>query len=79
MGARKVKPRPTDEIAAPKCPPWNFADPKVIGAEAPPQRPERHVRPSIATLRRRLAVDLITCSRCPSYAARNTARSRRNL
>jgi len=64
----------------PKFSSRNLPFPKVTDPEAPPLRPERHVPNSIATLRRRLIVKLVAIlSRCPCCAARNTARSRRNL
>ena len=47
----------------------NLPFPKVIDPEAPPPRTERHVPNSIATMRRRLIIALVsTLSRCPCCA-----------
>ena len=54
--------------------------PKLIGQGAPPLRPERHVPNSIATVRRRLSVALVTTlSRCPCCVARISAQSRSKI
>jgi hypothetical protein len=56
----------------PKLSSRNLPYPKVIDPEAPPLRPERHVPNSIATLRRRLIIELVAnLSNCRA--------SRRNL
>jgi hypothetical protein len=47
----------------------NLPFPKVIDPEAPPPRTERHVPNSIATMRRRLIIALVSIlSRCPCCA-----------
>jgi hypothetical protein len=47
----------------------NLPFPKVIDPEAPPQRTERRLPNSIATMRRRLIIALVsTLSRCPCCA-----------
>ncbi len=46
--------------------------PKVIAPEAPPIRPKRHVRNSIPSVRKRIAVTLARgVSRCPCCATSN--------
>jgi SRSO17 transposase len=56
----------------------NLPFPKVIDPEAPPPRTERHVPNSIATMRRRLIIALVsTLSRCPCCATPVAKGSRR--
>jgi Glutathione S-transferase, N-terminal domain len=56
----------------------NLPFPNVIDPEAPPPRTERHVPNSIATMRRRLIVALVsTLSRCPCCATSVGKGSRR--
>ena len=56
-----LKPRFTDATAQGTC-----ATPRASGRAAPPVRPGRHVPHSIASIRRRLTVDLIRAlPRCP--------------
>jgi hypothetical protein len=56
----------------------NLPFPKVIDSEAPPPRTERHVPNSIATMRRRLIIALVsTLSRCPCCATPVAKGSRR--
>ena len=56
----------------------NLPFPKVIDPEAPPPRTERHVPNSIAAMRRRLIIALVsTLSRCPCCATPVAKGSRR--
>ena len=64
----------------PKLSSRNLPYPKVTDPEAPPLRPERHVPNSIATLRRRLIIELVAkLSRCPCCAGKTKGRPRCNL
>ena len=67
---------PPQELVAPRCS-RKLPHAKVASAEEPPLRPERHVPNSIATMRRRLVVALVTTlSRCPCCAAPIATRNR---
>src|SRR5208282_5497414 len=58
----------------------NLPFPKVTDPEAPPPRTERHVPNSIATMRRRLIIALVsTLSRCPCCATPAGKGSRRKI